>query len=365
LTAPQAPPTTRIEESARALRYRLLLEWCRARGITDLLTAHQGDDQAETVAMRLMRGSGLEGLAGISARTERQGVRILRPLLEFTRAQLEASLRDVGQDWIEDPSNRDARFERNRWRSAMTPALSQSLRALARRFARDRVVIEKRLAAWLAAHARLDDGGVAIVDGGAFAALPDAIALRIAARLIGTVAGRDYPPRRAALSAALAQLRAGKNAAAGGCLLMRRGGQIMVVRELAAIAAAEEVMAGDQRHWDGRFALTAPCAGWLGPLGPQGWAEIRRLDHPQAPTPGAEPKALPAAAFWALPGLWSENSGNARKLLAIPDFLLLKHTGRAGFGPARLFPIAMRFLAHQPLAPAPFAIVLPAEAPIY
>lgn len=357
----QARPLTRIEESARDARYRLLIDHCRQMGIADLLTAHQADDQAETVAMRLARGSSLEGLAGISGRTEREGVCILRPLLELPRARLAACLCAAGIAWIEDPSNQDLRFERNRWREAMSPELTASLRALARRFGHERAAIERRLAQWLERNVSLDEAGFARVDAGAFAALPGEIAARIAGRLAGTIGGRFYPPRRAGLRRALAQLRGGKDAASGGCLFRRRGQELRVIREFAAIASAGPVEPSARLSWDGRFELTPPVPGWLGPLGRDGWALVKSAIE----AAGGSKSALPAAAAWTLPALWDETSGKSRKLLAVPDFLLLKHYGRGSFGPARLLPMETRFVPRHILAPAPFALVLPGEAPIY
>jgi tRNA(Ile)-lysidine synthase len=86
-----------IQAAARAARYRLLEDWCAERRVVHLLTAHHSEDRAETFWLRLARGSGLDGLAGISAVTERAQCRVLRPLLDVPPARLRARLRVEGQ----------------------------------------------------------------------------------------------------------------------------------------------------------------------------------------------------------------------------------------------------------------------------
>lgn len=97
-----------VQGWARAQRYALLEGWRVARGLDWLLTAHHADDQLETLLMRLNRGSGVSGLAGVRAR---QGV-VLRPLLGMRKAALLAYARVRGLPYVDDPSNSDPRFDR-------------------------------------------------------------------------------------------------------------------------------------------------------------------------------------------------------------------------------------------------------------
>ena len=115
-------PTTALQEKARVARYRLLCGWCRDNAVLHLLLGHNADDQAETVLQRLIRGSGTDGLAGMSALVETAEVRLLRPLLGCRAIDLRGFLRQRGEAWIEDPSNRDPRFFRTRLRASW-PAL--------------------------------------------------------------------------------------------------------------------------------------------------------------------------------------------------------------------------------------------------
>lgn len=117
-------PETAIQERARAMRYRLLGEWARERRIAALLTAHHLDDQAETFLMRLARGAGVRGLAGMRrvSRAPAGTVAIVRPLLGWRHLELEAVCSAAGLEAIEDPSNEDHRFERVRMRKALGEA---------------------------------------------------------------------------------------------------------------------------------------------------------------------------------------------------------------------------------------------------
>ncbi len=101
-----------LQAAARAGRYDALARWCRDTGVLHLVTGHHRGDQAETFFLRLMRGSGVDGLSAMAAVQPAPGCRILRPLLDTDPDRLRAYLRDQGVDWIEDPSNRDTRFRR-------------------------------------------------------------------------------------------------------------------------------------------------------------------------------------------------------------------------------------------------------------
>lgn len=114
-------PATAIQERARAKRYRLLADWVKDRGLSALLTAHHLDDQAETFLMRLARGAGVRGLAGMRRRTPGHGGAfvLVRPLLGWRHSELEAVCDAAGIEPIQDPSNEDEQFERVRVRKAI------------------------------------------------------------------------------------------------------------------------------------------------------------------------------------------------------------------------------------------------------
>jgi len=127
-------PVTGLQETARAVRYRLLSAAARGAGATHLLTAHTLDDQAETILIRMARGSGLAGLGAMRREIELDGVILLRPLLDVPKARLVATLQAIGLPYADDPSNRDPRFTRARLRAMMPASPAKGLMRDAWRF---------------------------------------------------------------------------------------------------------------------------------------------------------------------------------------------------------------------------------------
>lgn len=113
-----------VQSAARTARYAALGQWCDDTKRAVLLTAHHADDQAETLLMRLNRGSGLAGLAGIRAQAviPGHGGALHRPLLGWRKAELEAVVAAAGLEPARDPSNQDDSFDRARIRKALAEA---------------------------------------------------------------------------------------------------------------------------------------------------------------------------------------------------------------------------------------------------
>jgi tRNA(Ile)-lysidine synthase len=203
---PGRKPKTGLQEAAREARYRLLTALAREAGASHLLTAHTLDDQAETILMRLSRGTGIGGLAGMRPETALSGVVLARPFLSLPKARLVATCRARGWPFLEDPSNADPRFARARWRKLM-PALAEEgltaerLAALSLRAQRAEEALDARAGAVLEA-ARITAGQAPgrenrlHLDGTALLAEPEAILLRVVARAIVTVAGVRTRPVR-------------------------------------------------------------------------------------------------------------------------------------------------------------------------
>jgi tRNA(Ile)-lysidine synthase len=117
-------PETAIQERARLHRFKLLSNWSKERGLRGLLTAHHIDDQAETFIMRLLRGAGVKGLAGMRRAVKVPGtdIALVRPLLNWRRSELEELCKEAGLEPVDDPSNADEQFERTRIRKALADA---------------------------------------------------------------------------------------------------------------------------------------------------------------------------------------------------------------------------------------------------
>lgn len=196
-------PATGLQAAARAARYRLLATAADEAGAGHVLTAHTLDDQAETVLMRMARGSGLTGLAGMAraAVMPPDGggkVKLVRPFLDIPKARLIATLHAAGVTFADDPSNRQARFTRVRLRGLMPALAAEGLDAsrlalLARRIARADSALE---AAVDKAIERLSPDPASTernaFDAIGFSKLPDEIALRLLSRTIAR-AGDEGP----------------------------------------------------------------------------------------------------------------------------------------------------------------------------
>jgi tRNA(Ile)-lysidine synthase len=212
-------PKAGLQEAARAARYALLLGLARKVGADAIATAHTRDDQAETILHRIARGSGIGGLAGIRRRRERDGIVLLRPLLDVPKTRLVATLRQARIPFADDPSNRDPRFLRARLRK-LAPALEREgidagkLSLLARRLARANAAIEETAAEEWKRALRAASEGALEFDAPSYFALPAEIALRLLGRAIdGT--GHEGPAelrKLEALHEALADAQAAQRA---------------------------------------------------------------------------------------------------------------------------------------------------------
>ncbi len=183
-----------LQEAARRLRWEAL-EALRERVEADaIVTAHHLDDQAETVLMRLIRGTSPEGLGGMAPISE-DGLRV-RPLLDVARAEIEAEAREHGWRWREDASNESDAYTRNRLRRRWIPGLSadfnpQLLRAVARL-----AEAQRRDSAWIGAAVREIEPDWVVADDGArvlrlegWGDLPEALARRLVARAVTSLGG--------------------------------------------------------------------------------------------------------------------------------------------------------------------------------
>jgi tRNA(Ile)-lysidine synthase len=245
-------PATGLQEAARLARYRLLAEAARRVGAGAILTAHTSDDQAETVLLRLARGSGITGLGGMQRRTRlaplfahpypRRGefdrgqtgaLMLVRPLLDIPKSRLLATLATAKVPFAKDPSNEDPRFTRVRIRNLMPPLAQEGLtaerlRLLAQRLRRADQAIETAVDAAVVGFLP-PQGRALVMDAIEFAGLPDEIRLRVLGRMLGSVAdGLVALGKLESLKGALDAALAAKNprfrrSLAGGLVTLCRG----------------------------------------------------------------------------------------------------------------------------------------------
>lgn len=277
-------PTSDIEGAAREARYSLMIAAAKSAGATHLATAHHRDDQAETFLMRLARGSGVYGLASMATEIERDGVRIIRPLLALTHAELELNVLTACSPLVTDPHNFDPFFARSRMRALM-PLLAaegldaDTLAATANRMRRTAAAIDHYAQRLFERAAIVDPMGSVRLRLEDWQAEPEETRLRSLARILRAVGGAPYTPRLESLrllASAMMDPPAPERfqRTLAGVVVDRRRDGFRFQREFGRTGLPEIVV--DRRFdgvWDGRFHLRIDHVGdplTIGPLTGEG-----------------------------------------------------------------------------------------------
>ncbi len=303
-----------VQAAARAARYRLMTAHMVAHGLSDLLSAHHREDQAETMLMRLMRGSSAGGLAAMEARRAHGPITVRRPFLSISKERLMATLARDRIDWVTDPSNDDRTYERVRARRVFAEldkaalgemgaceAFAKSATRLARAGqALDEIAVRHRQRT---APVRL--GGFVREPAAAFLDTSPEILIRCLQALLHAIGGKApmaQLSRIEALAAALGDARKARSSLVrtlSGCRIALRGDHLTLTREAGRKGLERVVLApGTQAIWDRRFRITAaadlPRPVIIAALGAPAPAEIAaRL-----------PAGIPRAARETLAAAW-------------------------------------------------------------
>lgn len=295
-----------LSDAARRARYDLMADWALGHEIHDLVLGHTQNDQAETLVMRLARGAGLDGLAGMGARTARGAMTLHRPLLGVSRESLRAYLRQRDIGWADDPSNDDPQYARVRTRAALAALESAGveIEALAKvagylREARETI---SHVAQEAAERLVQFDLGDLVIDAQAWGEERKDIQRRILQAALRWVSGHGYPARGAAVEALLEAVQRDEATTLHGCRIIPRRDYIRITREWAAVADLE---ASAGTLWDGRWQVS-------GPFEPED--RIRALGEASlALCPDRRQAGYPAASLIASPAVWRDG-----QLIAAP-----------------------------------------------
>ena len=288
-----------LQDAARQARLDLIGRW---RGLVGhVLFAHTRDDQAETVLLRLKRGSGVDGLSGIPPKrwvqapaggfqplnvpggppwpsTIRNGYTIVRPLLDEGRDALRHYARTLNIPWVEDPSNTDDRFDRVKMRALLDDLEplglgAEVLAATAARMGRARDALDRRAADAAQGVVTVRFGDVQI-DRDGFAAIERDTQMRLLAGALSYVSSSPYRPRARALEDLLDRLLGGGGGTLHGCQAMAHDRTIWVFREYQAVKS-EKCSVGPSHVWDQRWVIKGKeLEGFeVRALGPEGLAQ--------------------------------------------------------------------------------------------
>lgn len=215
-----------VQAEAREARYGALARWAGERGLTAIATAHHADDQVETLMMRLNRGSGVAGLAGVRERGTAAGMPVIRPLLGFRRAELAGLVEAAGLSPAQDPSNSDDRFDRVRVRKAL--AETDWLDPLAIASSAGNIAAADEALEW-AAMREWNERVTGSVDQFHYRPLaPKAVAMRVVARIVEDFGGRA---RGQDLARLVDKLRRAESGNVGGVIATVDGGEWVFRRE--------------------------------------------------------------------------------------------------------------------------------------
>ncbi len=259
-------PPSNIQANARIARYRLMQKYCQEHNIKSLAIAHTIDDVAENFLIRLIRGSGLDGLTGINSENNLFGIRLIRPCLTFYRAELREYLKEIRQEWVEDSSNQNDKFARVKVRKligsfAEPEILTQRLANTAIHMSRAKNYIEIKLAESLRGIFVFHKEGFYTIDSKKFALLHEEEQLRSLATCLQYLGGRDYKPRFVNLLDLKNKIVEGR--LTSGCTLwgceisqskkQREENILYLYRELKACGEDIKVRENQVIEWDGRF----------------------------------------------------------------------------------------------------------------
>lgn len=280
LTWQGSKPKSNIHHSAREARYDLLLNFCQANQIPYLLTAHNLNDQAETVMLRIFRGSGIDGISAIPQEIKRDGITIFRPLLPFSRGDIENIVNDSGWEHVNDPSNSDMRYARTQVRDILNQLPEKNiwlarLSLLAENATRVRKFLERETEQALQASVEFNKWGFATVNPDKLLSYDEEIILRVLSAILKKISGNLYPPRFKSLKRLLQAIikNDGSLTTLWGCLIKKKNGSIIFMREQAAIEPTEVI--NGEIVWDNRFKINYEGSGYVGAITLNAWLKIK------------------------------------------------------------------------------------------
>lgn len=249
---------SRIQEKAREARYRLLIEACREDGIKALLTAHHREDNLETFFMRLSRGSGLKGLSGIKEISSVSGIKVIRPLLKFSKTELLHVLGD--RPFIEDPSNTEEKFERVRWRKSLQHLQEEGLLDFSRvdssiqKLKESEEFLSHLIEAAIKNSVILHEEGYVSIPLDFFRKYPRFFARRALEIILREMGHRGYPPSDKALDSFLCRLNPSYKGTFSVCYINMEEGYAAFYRLPSAVSDPMPITRSDF-NWDARFLI--------------------------------------------------------------------------------------------------------------
>jgi tRNA(Ile)-lysidine synthase len=294
-----------LAAAGRTARYALMAEWAKANGIGGIGLGHTIDDTAENFLMRLGRSAGLDGLAEMEKRFQRNGVWWTRPLWQQTREHLRMYLRRHDVAWVEDPSNDDTRYTRTKARRILPKLVELGIdaksihhSAFALRQAQGALAHYTRQEA---ANHVTQEGGDLLFPLSFRPSIPDDIERRLTAAALQWVGSSPYPPRKIFAGVLAHELAQQQRLTISGCIAMKQKNHIRITREHNAV---KDMVGQTDQIWDSRWRLEGPHAKEL---------EVRALGEGVLLLPDWRATGVPRRSLMSSPAIWKGDM-----LVAVP-----------------------------------------------
>ena len=288
-------PIGNLQNAARNARHELLLEWTKKQKLSVVLLGHTLDDNAETIVIKLIRGSGIDGLAGIEKNIKINGLNIFRPLINTPREDLRSYLRVKKITWIDEPSNFDERFERIKVRNFL-PSLSgvgltpKKLVKLASHMRRAKEALNWQVSNFARQHVQQTIWGDLEINLNEFVKIPKEHQFRLLSSGLRWISGKVYKPRFQSLERllnAITSRKLGKSMSLMGCIIKYDGNWLKLSREFSAISRPSLALEPNfvwEKKWQIKVDLEKLNIAIVGPLGKNGLEQIggyNRIKIPQ------------------------------------------------------------------------------------
>ena len=288
-------PKGNLQNAARNARHRLLSDWATVNNLSSVLLGHTLDDNAETIMLRLIRGSGVDGLSGISQTKQIGNLVLFRPLLNFPREHLRKYLRVMKLNWIEDPSNFDERFDRVKVRNLLsqlkaTGLTKSKLIVTANHMSRAKDELNRQVRIFSKRCIEQKRWGNIEIIHDIFLEASSEIQLRLLSGALRWMSGKVYRPRFSDLERLLSAINEQKlngGRSLMGTLIKEVGGRVILSREFSAIQRPI-IVEKPNFIWDGRWrievereVLERTEVGALGTKGLTAVKNFRNFDVPR------------------------------------------------------------------------------------
>ena len=317
-------PNKRIQEEARNKRYSLLINFCRENNINNLYLAHHLDDQIETFLFRMFRGSGLQGLTSFSSSYERNGLTLIRPLIDTPKSELISYARRKKINWVEDPSNENQKYDRVKLRKVL-PLIykegfdkkvflksvkklrlaNQALDQITKEFVLQYVIINKNISVFIKKEL--------------FLTAPEDVQLRVLQNTIRIFSGeRYYSPNYLKILNLMNWARNDNDISAktlGGTIFRKRKGGLILYKEVKKLNDIKPIKLSKSKYkaWDNRFLIkiNKSVKGEISYLGNEG---VKILKSKKILGKKGF-NGIPLTALYSTPAMW-----DGKRLISAPFF---------------------------------------------